>query len=76
MICTTLLTLVYQFTTIDEVLEAAREHHSELSEVIDSVERSVKNSKERSVEAQAEKRQHVLDLAPSTVSLENLRSVI
>lgn len=47
-----------------------------MSEVIDSVERSVKNSKERSVEAQVAKRQHVLDLAPSTISLENLRCVI
>lgn len=36
----------------------------------------MKSGRERSVEAQAEKRQHVLDLVPSNVSLENLRSVI
>ena len=57
-------------------MKAARKHHSELSEVIDSVLNAVKSSKVRSVEAQSEKRQHVLKLAPSTASLENFRSAL
>lgn len=69
-------TIEFQYDSIDEVLTAARQHHSELTDVIDAVLKSVEDKKARTQEAQAEKRQKILSLSASTATLELLRSVV
>jgi hypothetical protein len=58
------------------VLRVAREHHSELIEVIDSVSEAVANIRKQSAEARVESRDRILALSPSNASVERLHEVL